>query len=350
MTTASASEFPRFSVGYQLAEEGEESFVDIVADYRPHVAEVYFPWAGMPSGRAALTERRGYVDWSGQARLEAELRALREMGVRLNVLFNANCYGGKAVSEYLQNQVASVMERLQDVCGGADVATTCSPAIARLIKTHFPATRTRASVNMRIGTVQGMQYVADIFDEFCVQRDYNRDLGRLRQLREWADARGKGLSILVNSGCLAFCSGQTFHDNLVAHEREVDETVNVAGWSPTVCWGLLKDKANWPILLQSTWVRPEDIGHYCGVAGLVKLATRMHQRPRMVIAAYVRGRHHGNLLDLMEPGFSPAIAPAVIDNDRIPADFFERTSRCDRSCDRCGYCAESLAGALVSPE
>ena len=49
----------KFAIGYQLADpdEGPESIVDLVADYREHVAEVYFPWAFLPSGRAALTAR-----------------------------------------------------------------------------------------------------------------------------------------------------------------------------------------------------------------------------------------------------------------------------------------------------
>ena len=41
----------RFAVGYQLPEEGEETLVDIVRDHRERIAEVYFPWLDMPSGR-----------------------------------------------------------------------------------------------------------------------------------------------------------------------------------------------------------------------------------------------------------------------------------------------------------
>ena len=120
----------KFAVGYQLAEEGEESFVDIVRDYQGHVAEVYFPWLGMASGRSPLTVRRGYVDWAAQERLEQDLRAFRAMGVRLDLLMNANCYGGRAISQHLESEVASVLERLGEVCGGVDTVTTTSAILS----------------------------------------------------------------------------------------------------------------------------------------------------------------------------------------------------------------------------
>ncbi|MCX7048470.1 MAG: hypothetical protein NTX50_23665 [Candidatus Sumerlaeota bacterium] len=338
----------KFAVGYQLAEPGEELFVEMVRDHLGDVAEVYFPWDSMPSGRAALTERRGYIDWSAQVRIEDDLRALRQMGVRLNLLFNANCYGERAVSQFLENQVASVLEHLERVAGRIDTVTTASLAVARTVKRHFPTVEVRASVNMRIGTVQGMSYVAGLFDSYCVQRDFNRDLKRLAELKEWADGSGKKLEILANSGCLAFCSGQTFHDNLVAHEKDIDETVNIHDWTPMVCWNLLRDRAHWPVILQATWIRPEDLHHYEGLFDLVKLATRMHERPRLVIAAYARRSYQGNLLDLFEPGYGPALAPHVLDNTRFPDDWFATTSSCDRRCDRCGYCAGVLKRILVS--
>jgi collagenase-like PrtC family protease len=339
----------RFAVGYQLTEDGDDPFLDMVRDYREHVAEVYFPWLGMASGRSPLSVRRGFVEWQAQQRLEEDLIALRALGVRLDLLLNANCYGGRAVSQHLQNEVASVLEHLADVCGGADVVTTTSPAIAHTVKQHFPGVEVRASVNMRIGTVKGMQYMADLFDGFYVQRDYNRDLAHIDELKRWADENGKHLYILVNSGCLNFCSGQTFHDNLVAHEAESAEMCNIEDWNPHTCWRYLRDEANWPAVLQNSWIRPEDLRHYDDIFLLGKLATRMHQRPRLVLEAYSSGRYRGNLLDLFEPGYARVFAPRIIANERFPSDWFEQTTTCDKRCDRCGYCAQVLNDTLVLP-
>ena len=338
----------RFSIGYRLPDENG-SFPELVREFGEHVSEVYFAWNDMPSGRSPMSTRLGYTDWSAQEQLERDLGELRAMGVHLNLLFNANCYGKHAISLVLENQVRGVLDHLGEKIGGVAVVTTTSPAIAHVVRKHFPGIRVRASVNMRIGTIQGMGYVADLFDGFHVQRDFQRNLAWLREFAEQAGARGKSVVLLANSGCLRFCSGQTFHDNLVAHETEISETPGIRDWDPHVCWKWYGDRKNWASILQSTWIRPEDIARYAPLVSTVKLATRMHGRPRLVLRAYTTGRFRGNLLDLLEPGFSPVFAPWMIANDRFPDDWFEVTSQCDGRCHACTYCEEVLKRVLIDP-
>ncbi len=336
-----------FAVGYQLPGEDDEPIVDVVGEYLDDIAEVYFPWADMPSGRAPLATRAGYTDWTAQRQLEADLVRLREMGVKLDLLFNSACYGGNAISRWLENKVRSVLDYLEALVDGVDIVTTTSPFVARTVQKYHPRVEVRASINMRIGTIKGMVYLADVFDSYHVQREFNRDLEHLRELRLWADENDKRLVMLANSGCMIHCSGQSFHDCMVAHEQEIDETLNVTDWVAHTCWRYLQEPERRVCVLQNTWVRPEDLHHYEGLFPVVKLATRMHARPRMVIDAYVNRRFHGNLLDLMEPGFGPAFAPSIIDNTRFPDDWFERTSTCDRRCHACDYCAQVLEQVLV---
>lgn len=340
----------KFAVGFQLYTGDEEPFSQIVADYRDAISEVFFAWQDIPTGRSGVATMHGYTDWDAQRRLEQELTRIKSMGIKLDLLFNANCYGEYALSEKLANTVISLLTYLRKAVGGVDIITTASLAIAHTVKTHFPDIEVRASVNMRIGTVKGMQYIADLFDSFHVQRDDNRDLAHLRTLKEWADANGKKLILLANSGCFAFCSGQIFHDNLVAHEAEICEVNNIRGFTPYACWRMLRDRANWPMLLQNTWVRPEDLHHYEGLFDTVKLATRTHALPGLVIGAYARGYHCGNLLDLFEPGFGPALSPCILDNTAFPDDWFAKTSTCDHQCHRCNYCASVLARVLLNTE
>ncbi len=334
----------KFAVGYQLFEgHGEEPCLNWMRDYREHLHEVYFPWGDMPSGRAPMATREGGTDWSAQTRLEQDLLAIRDLGLNLDLLLNANCHGGRAISRHLENQTGSILAYLEEKIGGVDTVTTASPFIARVVKQHFPAVEVRASVNMRLGTVQAMRAVADLFDGFYAQRDYNRDFKRLAALKRWCDHNDKKLYMLANSGCLSFCPGQTFHDNLVAHEAEVDETRNVDDWNPHVCRRLFRDRKNWPAILQATWVRPEDLHLYEGLFPVVKLATRMHSRPRLVVHAYVNRCHYGNLLDLFEPGYGPDFAPFILDNRRFPEDWAERINACRGDCDLCDYCEGVLA-------
>ena len=340
----------KFAVGFQLYDVGEEPFSSIVQAYRDSISEVFFPWQDFATGRSPIATRHGFTDWTAQARTEEELKKIKAMGIKLDLLFNGNCYGQYAISEKLANSVCSVIAHLEEIDCGVDIITTASPAIAHTVKKHFPKIEVRASVNMKIGTVKGMQYLSDLFDSFHVQRDYNRNIPHLKMLKEWADQNGKKLIMLANSGCFRDCSGQVFHDNLVAHESEVCEVENIKDFTPYVCWRALKDRKNWPMLLQNTWVRPEDLHNYEGIFDTVKLATRMHQFPGMVIDAYVRGKYYGNTLDLFEPGFGRVIAPYIMDNSAFPKDWFEKTTNCDKQCHKCGYCEEVLKKLLLNTE
>ena len=337
----------KFAIGYQLSDPDEESFLDLLEPYREVIGELFFAWPGQASGRSAVGLKGDALASHALPRLQKDLVRAREAGFRLDILFNSNCYGADAKSVELEKEVVSVLTRLETMAGGADVVTTTSPAIAWIVKKRFPRVETRASVNMRIGTVEAMAYLADLFDSFHVQRDFNRDLGRIRELKGWADSHGKRLVMLANSGCLRNCSGQTYHDNLVAHEREAAAVESLEGFLPYTCWNHMAEPANRPAVLQSTWVRPEDLFNYDGLFDLIKLATRLHERPQAVIGAYARRSWKGNLLDLLEPGYSPLFAPKVIDNARFPADWFKKTSECDKQCHRCRYCDTVLKETLV---
>jgi hypothetical protein len=192
-----------------------------------------------------------------------------------------------------------------------------------------------------------MAYVAPWFDEYCVQREYNRHPARLAVLQDWAAENGKALWVLANSGCLDFCSVQTFHDNAVAHEHEINAGPTV-GDLTTLCREYYSDSRHWINLLQgSSWLRPEDIAAHRRIfSGGYKLATRLHDDPRRVIGAYARACFRGNLLDLLEPGFGPLLYPHLIDNGRFPSDWFGRTTTCG-GCRDCGYCATVLERVLV---
>ncbi len=337
----------KLSVGYQDSEKF--LFSDIVNIYKNAIEEVYFAWIGEKSGRSAIGGYDGYFDYSLQEKLVSELKRIRGLGVRLDLLFNANCYGEDAMSEVLRGRVVSILEYLDRQGLLPETVTTASPAIAAIVRESYPHIELRASVNMKIGSVKGMQYMSHLFDSFCVAKEVNRDLSRLRAMKEWADTEGKKLIMLANSGCMRDCSGQIFHDNMVAHESEIAKQKNIK-LLPYACWNYLKDPKNFPAVLQNTWILPEDIDRYEGLIDTVKLATRAHALPGMVIDAYARRRYLGNLLDLFEPGFSPAFAPYVIDRSKLPADFWERTVECDKACEKCEYCRTVLERALVNAD
>ena len=269
------------------------------------------------------------------------------MGIKLDLLLNANCYGRYAVSQYLANLVYSIIEYVKDTIGTLDIVTTTSLAIAHIIKKNFKDIDVRASVNMRIGTIKGMEYLSTLFDSFYLQREYNRDFERIKEIKTWCNLHNKGLYMLANSGCMNFCSGQIFHDNLVAHEKELDEIRNIAGYNPILCQDYYRNKDNWVSFLQNSWIRPEDMRNYERHFSMAKLATRMHANPRKVIQSYVEQEFNGNLLDLLEPSYEPLFSGYIIDNSKFPEDWFEKTANCDKKCFQCNYCASVLKKVLI---
>ena len=340
----------KFSVGYQFFDEHGMPFSDSICSMKECIEEVYFPWLDAESCRSSLINEGGKINWDAQTFLENDLDMLRSHGIKLNLLFNANCYGEKSVSNYLKNYVVSIIDHIIEVAGGLEFVTTTSPFIASIIKEQYSNIQTRASVNMRIGSIKGMQYSSQFFDGFYVQRDYNRNFEHIREMKTWADQNGKKLYLLANSGCMKFCSGQTFHDNVVAHEKGINEMNNVDGFKAAVCWDYYTQKENWVSLLQNTWIRPEDIYHYEDLFSSVKLATRMTSRPLAVVKAYINGKYNGNLLDLMEPNHSKLLGEYYLSNRRFPKDWFDKITSCSGNCHLCDFCNKVLEKVLVKTE
>ncbi len=335
-----------FALGYQHFSDGAP-FGDTVLAH-PSVKEVYFPWIDEPSGRPVL----GYEEENDAEYLKSallfDLSRLRTAGVKLDLLLNANCYGAQAMSVALAERVKGILAELDENGLLPEIVTTASPFIANEVKKSRPEIELRASVNMRLTTIQAMDYLKDLFDSYYLGRDVQRNLDTVKAARAWCDAHGKKLCVLANSGCLRNCPWQTYHDNLVAHASEALKEKNVKGWTPHLCWTLFKNPSHFPEILKATWIRPEDLHRYEGLVDVVKLATRQHANPGMVVGAYARGAFDGNLLDLFEPGFSPAFFPAFIDNTAFPKDWFDRASHCTRECTGCGYCEKTFAAVCRS--
>ena len=180
----------KFAVGYQQNSYSEE-FSGMIKDYSDSISEVYYPWLGLPSGRPPLTPEAGETNEDAKKYLISELRAIKEQGIKLDILFNANCYGEKAVSRSFEAEIKSVLEELTENGVRPEILTTTSVFVADVVKNSFPDIRTRASVNMRIGTIQAMKYASDLFDGFYIQRDRQRDLSYVIEVSNWCRENGK---------------------------------------------------------------------------------------------------------------------------------------------------------------
>ena len=298
----------RYSVGLSQA---DRDFTDCIIENREHIYEVYFSWGDFPNGRSSLDVSGEYAAWELLDMQREALKRLSAHGIRLALLLNANCYGKDSQSRAFFNRVGMTVDYIRTRFG-LDCVTTTSPLIARFLKDNFEGLKVRASVNMEIGTVEGMEYLSNYFDSYYMKRELNRDLEAVRRLRRWCDWNGKKLFGLANSGCLNHCSARIFHDNLVAHEAEIAQMDNAYAFCG-ICREYLSEEKHYAALIERTnFIRPEDIGKYEPYFEAVKLATRVHRSPSLVLNSYVRGSYSGNILELLEPVHS--IYPYVVEN------------------------------------
>ncbi len=333
----------KFSVGYQMCENDE--FINKIIEFKNEVEEVYFSWGDFANGRNLQTLQQNFTPWEAMEKQIADLKKLHENGIKFNLLFNGNCYGRDSLSRSFYNKIGDTVQYVSEKFVLTSITTT-SPLIAKFIKDNFSGIKTRASVNMEIGTVQGMDYLAGYFDGYYVKREYNRNFYVIKTLKNWCDENNKTLHILANSGCLNYCSAHTFHDNLVAHESEISKMDNCYEFSG-ICHEYLKNHEKMISLVRDTnYIRPEDIDLYEPYFSSVKLATRVSNRPLYILESYIKRKCAGNVLEILEPNHAGRVYPYVIDNQKLNNSYLY----CTHNCLNCDKCKQNYENALVNLE
>lgn len=334
----------RYMIGYQRMRD--DRLKTTILRYKESISEIYFSWGEMPSGRGTMEKSGNLFPFEAQREMLEELKEYSRSGIGMNLLLNGNCYGRMSQARVFFEKIGETVEFLSDHIRLTSVTTT-SPLIAKFIRQNFADLETRASVNMEIGTVQGMDYLSDVFDGYYMKRELNRNRKEIRKLHAWCQSNGKKLYGLANSGCLNYCSAHVFHDNLVAHENEIREMDNAYDFRGACHDYLKKEEKRIHFLRDTNFIRPEDVALYEPYFDALKLATRVNRNPAAVVKAYLTHHYRGNLPDLMEPDHAEAFYPDVIENTHLPSDFGSHVLDCDHNCEACSYCEEALSGAKV---
>lgn len=334
----------KYIVGYPIKEN--RPFLKEIIQHKSSLSEVYFSWGDMPNGRSALSTDDSSTPFALQQRQVADLKRLSSEGIKLNLLFNANCYGKDSQSRAFFYKVGNLIDYIQGEFGLFSI-TTSSPLIARFIKENFEGIDVRASVNMEIASVEGLSYMSQFFDSFYAKRELNRNRSMLLRLRKWCDDNGKEMYLLANSGCLNHCSAHTFHDNLVAHEAEIAAMDNGYQFNG-VCWDFLSNPNNRERWLERTnFIRPEDVALYEGLVPALKLATRVNSAPTRVLNAYVSQKYRGSVMELLEPNHSGSFYPNYVENAKFDENFASHVMNCTKNCEECRFCADIMKRACI---
>ena len=305
----------KFSVGYRVCPNSE--YMQAIIDRKNNIEEIYFSWADFPNGRNNQLRQQNLTQWEAQQRQIEDIKLAYENGIKLNVLFNANCYGKNSQSRSFFEKIAETVDYLQREFELSSLTTT-SILIAKFIKENFHNIEVRASVNMSIGTIESIDYVSSYFDSFYIKRELNRDFKSIKQLKSYCEDNGKKIHILANSGCLNNCSAHTFHDNLVSHESDIEGMDNGYQFEG-ICKEYFRKHQDAGVLLSNTnFIRPEDVYLYEGLFHFMKLATRVNQNPINVLKAYIDNKTYiGSIFNILEPDNSSALYPHILDNSLI---------------------------------
>ncbi len=185
--------------------------------------------------------------------------------------------------------------------------------------------------------------------KIILDRSLNRDIDNMalvvRQIREYLP--DVTIELLANEGCFLHCPFKNAHDAGISLANLTGEDHSFQLNSELGCIRILSEEPH--RLLQSPFIRPEDVELYLCHVDSIKLCGRTLGSGflKRLIPAYVNREYNGNLLDLLD-------APhwlserLFVDNSGLSFDFANMLSMCDNRCRECGFC-EELFKSIASP-
>lgn len=278
-----------------------------------------------------------------------DLKAIKASGRNLNMLVNSICDGVMRFTKTSDDQLLRDFETLSRYGCAPDSATVTSFRTMRMLRKLMPCLKLRVSVINEVRSEMAMSYFGDFADGFYVDQSLNRDMAALRRIKTWCDANGKKLYILANSSCMPDCPFRFEHYSAISHIKGIERALVSEGGNPAV---LCRETVQcefcqvgdpYERALAGTWIPPRSVGEYDGVCNMMKLSTRLHPDPRMVLDAYCAGRDCdiiGILGEKLE-----SVRGASLVQSRLPDEMFSRFLTCGSRCTGCGYCA-ALAKTL----
>ena len=277
----------------------------------------------------------------------------RLQGPRKYALLNSRFYTPELLTD--QNTIKPVIRTLEQYVnrGVIDGIIYCDHYLLQVLSDQAPelAAQLEAvpSANTMLDSCNKIEaqlaYIGEtrfkLPGKIVLDRSLNRNLDDLARiaLKMHQNYPGMKMESLANEGCLPYCPFKLAHDSYIA-------LANMGGTDQTHvincdigCIRLLDEQPH--RLLQSPFIRPEDIDLYLFHVDTIKLCGRTLGADFLMntIRAYRARRYDGNLLDLMDT-MSWLAERLYVDNRSLSFDFANMLSQCDNRCDSCGFCKE----------
>lgn len=267
-----------------------------------------------------------YQQSKNEQELERIVEAVHDKNARLAVTLNSPCNVPPLSEKQWWENVRNYLKHLESI--GVDTAIIAHPFIMALAKEKTNLS-VAASIICDVNTPRGALYYEDMGADVIVpSSSINYDLEQLKQIR--ANLKKAKLALLVNEACLGNCPWRRFHQNALSHADRKDYDLDYA----MSCTSLYEKSPY--MMLTNNVVRPEDLKEYEGISDMFKLVGRTTDEETLLkmIHAYSTGAYHGNLVEIIDKGFSEFIN---LPNEQLNS-LFEQKSRCIKNCQNCSKC------------
>lgn len=267
-----------------------------------------------------------YQHSKNEQELERIVEAVHDKNARLAVTLNSPCNVPPLSEKQWWENVKNYLKHLESI--GVDTAIIAHPFIMALAKENTNLS-VAASIICDVNTPRGALYYEDMGADVIVpSSSINYDLEQLKQIK--ANLKKAKLALLVNEACLGNCPWRRFHQNALSHADKKGYDLDYA----MSCTSLYEK--NPYMMLTNNVVRPEDLKEYEGISDMFKLVGRTTDEETLLkmIHAYSTESYHGNLVEIVDKGFSKFIK---LPNDQLDS-LFEQKSNCIKNCQNCSKC------------
>ncbi|WP_339136597.1 MAG: hypothetical protein WGN25_01810 [Candidatus Electrothrix sp. GW3-4] len=333
----------------------EDSYIEFINSKSDQIDSIHFSLMGAQR----LNNR---VDPQSIDNLDAIIRMVEQVKVKNKyLLLNSLFYGPDLLTK--NDHIAHLIACL-DQCVTAGIVKGIiycdqfllqslsleAPELAKSLEA-IPGTSTILDSQAKISS--HLAYIGEtnfrLPSKLTLDRSLNRNLEKLTDTVNWCRQGYPEIKIelLANEGCLPFCPYRRSHDAYIAlgkHEGD-DNSFHIN--NKFGCRQLL-DKQPYR-LLQSPFIRPEDMDSYLSQADLILLSGRAQGVDflKKIISAYIAKNYEGNLLELLD-SMNWLGNHLYIENSALSFDFANMLSVCNNRCDACGFCIE-LFKAIARP-
>ena len=328
----------------------DPAYTDFLADHHHSLASVYFPLDGGGVWDARVRPGAGHHASDPVTAMAREL--IRLKGVKNYVLINTRFVRPETYTDTrLLTGFLDSLARLGETIEIQGIVFSDFYLLRALDRTghgilgHMEAI---PGVNCQMDTMEKVRACLDMVSltrfrspsRLILDRSLNRIPRHLAAIQEQISTEYPGMSIelLANEGCILHCPFKSAHDAHIALSNTglvKEDTCRINRYTGCQDYFL----AHPARFLKSPFIRPEDTGHYKGIADTFKLSGRTLGPAFLIrcIKAYLSGNYDGNLLDLMDATHFLS-DHFHLHNPGLGDDFFPLLSSCTNQCKICKLC------------